>query len=136
MCLRRLQEMSSHLQELPSKHLMVSRHVLKTSSTRLQRNNCSSSKTSSRKKVTFNENVGITDHASGIRLLDYSKLAINLKNGDDVTIWRHGINVKYFWRCCVSRVKFSYWSKFHVNIITGSGATVGYLSRICEGPRN
>ena len=27
----------------------------------------------------------------------------------------------FFWRCFVSLVKFSYWSKFHVNIITGSG---------------
>ena len=29
--------------------------------------------------------------------------------------------VKIFWRCCVYLVKFSYWSKFHVNVITGSG---------------
>ena len=40
---------------------------------------------------------------------------------DDVTISRHDINVKFFWRCFVSLVKFSYWSKFHVNIITGFG---------------
>ena len=26
-----------------------------------------------------------------------------------------------FWHCFVSLVKFSYWSKFHVNFITGSG---------------
>ena len=26
----------------------------------------------------------------------------------------------FFWRCLVSLVKFSYWSKFHVNIIAGS----------------
>ena len=25
-----------------------------------------------------------------------------------------------FWRCFLSLIKFSYWSKFHVNIITGS----------------
>ena len=31
--------------------------------------------------------------------------------------WR---NQQFFWRCFVSLVKFSYWSKFHVNIITGS----------------
>ena len=30
--------------------------------------------------------------------------------------WR---NQQFFWRCFVSLVKFSYWSKFHVNIITG-----------------
>ena len=30
--------------------------------------------------------------------------------------------VKGFWCCFVSLVRFSYWSKFHVHIITGSGA--------------
>ena len=35
-------------------------------------------------------------------------------------VW-HDINVNFFWRCFVSLVKFSYWSKFHVNIITGFG---------------
>ena len=29
--------------------------------------------------------------------------------------------VKIFRRCCVYLVNFSYWSKFHVNVITGSG---------------
>ena len=29
----------------------------------------------------------------------------------------------FFWCCFVFLVKFSYWSKFHVNIITGSGVT-------------
>ena len=32
--------------------------------------------------------------------------------------WPHCL---IFWRCIVSLVKFSYWSKFHVNIFTGSG---------------
>ena len=27
----------------------------------------------------------------------------------------------FFWRCFVSLINFSYWSKFHVSIITGSG---------------
>ena len=57
---------------------------------------------------------------SGIRPPDCSKLAKNPKNDNDVTIFRHDVNVKFFWRCFVSLVKFSYWSKFHVNIITGS----------------
>ena len=39
--------------------------------------------------------------------------------------WRHNfghdVNVKVFWWCFVSIVNFSYWSKFHVNIITSSG---------------
>ena len=32
-----------------------------------------------------------------------------------------GKNVKCFWRFCVSLFNFSYWPKFHVRIITGSG---------------
>ena len=34
--------------------------------------------------------------------------------------FRHDVNVNLFWRCFVSLVKFSCWSKFHVNVITGS----------------
>ena len=30
----------------------------------------------------------------------------------------------FFWRCFVSLVKFSYWFKLHVNIITGSGIMI------------
>ena len=58
---------------------------------------------------------------SGIRPLDCSKLAKNLQNDNDVIIFRHDVNIKFFWRYFVSLVKFSYWSKFHVNIIVGSG---------------
>ena len=36
---------------------------------------------------------------------------------------------KSFWRCFVSHVKFSYWSKFHVNIITGSGIMTIFFIR-------
>ena len=58
----------------------------------------------------------------GIRSPDCSKLAKNpKKQNNDVTISRHDVNVKSLWNCFVSLVKFSYWSKFHVNIITGSG---------------
>ena len=32
-----------------------------------------------------------------------------------------------FWRCFVSFVKFSYWSKFHVNFITGPGVIPIYF---------
>ena len=49
------------------------------------------------------------------------KLAINLIKDNDVTICRHNVTVKNFWRCRVSLAKFSYWSIFHVNLITGSG---------------
>ena len=38
-----------------------------------------------RQKVTDNENVSFTDYTSGLRLLNYSKLAINSKNDNDVT---------------------------------------------------
>ena len=58
---------------------------------------------------------------SGIRPPDWSRLARNPKNNNDVIIFWHDVNVKFFWRCFVSLVKLSYWSKFHVNIITGSG---------------
>ena len=55
-----------------------------------------------------------------IRPSGCSKLAKTPKNDSDVTIFQHGVIVKIFRRCFVSLVKFSYCSKFHVNIITGS----------------
>ena len=30
----------------------------------------------------------------------------------------------FFWHCFVSLVKFSYWFKFHVSIVTGSGVVI------------
>ena len=54
------------------------------------------------------------------RLPDCYKLAINRKNDNNVTIFWHEVTVKFFWGCFVSLVKFSYWSKFNVNTITGS----------------
>ena len=72
---------------------------------------------------------------SGIRPPDCSKLAKNPKNDNDVTIFRHDVNVKFFWRCFVSLVKFSYWSKFHVNIITGSGVmTIFFCKGLTRNP--
>ena len=56
-------------------------------------------------------------YASGIRLPDCSRLAINWKNNNDLTTFRKFI--KFVWPCSISLVKFSYWPKFHVNIITG-----------------
>ena len=65
-------------------------------------------------------------YASGIRLPDCSKLAVNAKNDSSVVIFRRYRQL--FWRGFVSVVKFSYWSKFHVNIITGSGVmTVSFI---------
>ena len=60
-----------------------------------------------------------TDYTSVIRIP--SKLTINRKNDNDVTMCRYDVIVKLFWRCFVSLVKFSYCFKFHINIITGSG---------------
>ena len=43
--------------------------------------------------------------------------------------------VKFFWRCFISFVKFSYWSKFHVNIITGSGImTIFFYKGLTRNP--
>ena len=40
-----------------------------------------------------------------------------------------------FWRCFVSLVKFSYWSKFHVSIITGSGImTIFFYKGLTRNP--
>ena len=40
-----------------------------------------------------------------------------------------------FWRCFISLVKFSYWSKFHVNIITGSGImTIFFYKGLTRNP--
>ena len=69
--------------------------------------------------MTFNEKVSFTDYASGIRLPDCSKFAINWKNNNGVTICRDDVIAKLFWRHFVSLAKFIYWSKFHVNVITG-----------------
>ena len=72
-----------------------------------------------------------TDSASRIWLSDCSKLAINWKNINDVTIFRHDVIVKFFWRCFTSLVKFSYWYEFHVNFITGSGVmTISFNMRL------
>ena len=57
---------------------------------------------------------------SGVWFPDCSKLAINQNNNNDViNCWNYVIVI--FKCCCVSLVKFSYWSKFYVNKITGSG---------------
>ena len=75
------------------------------------------------------------DSASGVRPPDCSKSAKNPKNENDVTIFRHDVNVKFFWRCLVSLVRFSYWSKFHVNIITGSGImTIFFYKGLTRNP--
>ena len=51
-----------------------------------------------RYKVSFIENVRFTDCASWIRLPDCSKLAINQKNNNDVTVCQHNVIFKFFSR--------------------------------------
>ena len=46
---------------------------------------------------------------------------MNWINDNDVTIFRHDDIVKVFKNCFVSFIKLNYCSKFHVNVITGSG---------------
>ena len=60
-------------------------------------------------------------------LLDCSKFAVNWENDNGVTIFPHDAIVNFFWHCFVSLVRFSYWSKFHVNIITGSGVLTTFF---------
>ena len=75
--------------------------------------------------MTFNaNNLSFTNYTSRIRLPSGSKLAINRKNDNDITTCWHDIIFKICWRCFVFLVKFSYWFKFHVNIITGSGIMI------------
>ena len=53
-------------------------------------------------------------------------MTLNQKNGKDVTNYQHDVIV-IFWRCFVSRVRFTYWSKFHVDIATDSGVMINLL---------
>ena len=79
--------------------------------------------------------ISCTDYASGIWFLECSKLAINWKNSNEVTLFRQDIIIIFFWCCFVSLIKFSYWSKFHVNIITGSGVTtIFFYKRLTRNP--
>ena len=76
-------------------------------------------------KVTINQNVRFTDYASGISLPDNSRLAINWKNDNDITIFWHDVIIKIFWRSFFSFVKF------HVNTMAGSGVvTIFYYKRL------
>ena len=72
---------------------------------------------------------------SGIRPPVCSRLAKNPRNDNDVTIFRHDVIVKFFGNFFVFLVKFSYWSKFQVNIITGSGImTILFYKGLTRNP--
>ena len=46
--------------------------------------------------VIFVTNISFMDYASGIRLPDSSKLAVNWKNGNDIAIMRHDVIINIF----------------------------------------
>ena len=77
-----------------------------------------------RQKITINENVSFTDYALGIGLPHRSKLSINRRNDNDVTI-------SHFF---IFLVKFSYWSKFFFNIITGSRVITFFYKKLTRNP--
>ena len=63
------------------------------------------------------------------------QISHKLEDNKDVIIFRHDVIVNFFWRCFVSLIKFSCWSKFHVNIITGSGVMIIFLyKRLTRNP--
>ena len=81
------------------------------------------------------ENLSFIVYASGIRFSDGCKLAINWKKENDITIFWHDVTFNFIWRCLVFLVKFSYWSKFHVNIVTGSPAmTIFVYKKLTRNP--
>ena len=57
---------------------------------------------------------------SGIQLPECSKMVINQKSDNDITICWHDNVIKFSWCCFVSIVTLSYCSKFHVNVIACS----------------
>ena len=85
--------------------------------------------------VTINENVSFIDYTTRIQLPDCSKLATNWKNDNDVIICWHVVIVKFFWCCLASLISFSYFSKFHENIITVSGVmTIFFYKGFTRNP--
>ena len=55
----------------------------------------------------------------------------------DVTIFRHEVIDFFDVVCFAFLVKFSYWSKFHVNIITGSGdMTISFYRRFTKNGKS
>ena len=84
--------------------------------------------------MTIIINASFTDYVSGIWLLDCSKLVINQENNNDITICQHDIIINFL-TVFISFVKFSYWTMFHVNIITGSGVmTIFLYKRLTRNP--
>ena len=70
--------------------------------------------------MTINEKKGLTDYAFRIHLLDCSKFAINWKMAMTSQFFKMASWSIFFLMLFFSLAKLSYWSKFPVNIITGS----------------
>ena len=67
--------------------------------------------------------------------LDCSKLDVNQQNGNDVIIFWHDVIIRFFDVFFVSLVNFSYWCKFHIGIITGSGVkTISFYKQLTRYP--
>ena len=67
--------------------------------------------------------------------LDCSKLDVNQQNGNDVIIFWHDVIIRFFDVFFVSLVNFSYWCKFHISIITGSGVmTISFHKQLTRYP--
>ena len=63
------------------------------------------------------------------------QMVINQNNNNSVTIYQYDLIVKHFWRGFVSLAKFSYWFKFHVNIIIVSLVmTIFFYKRLTRNP--
>ena len=68
-------------------------------------------------------------------LMYWSELLKKSKNDNDVTVYQHDIIVKLFWRSRISLVKYSYWFKFHVNIISRFRViTIFTLKKLTRNP--
>ena len=86
-------------------------------------------------KVTITENITFADSVSAMRPPDCSKFAKNPKNDNNVTIFQHDVKINFVLICFISLVKFSYWSKSHINAITCSGImTIFFYKRLTRYP--
>ena len=57
-------------------------------------------------------------------------------DNDIINFWHVVVIINIFWRGFVSLAKFSYWSKFHVNIITVSGVmTIFFYEKLTRHPK-
>ena len=64
------------------------------------------------------------------------KFITNQKNDNDFTVCLHNFIVKFFLNCCGFLVNFSYWSKFYVNVITGSGVVTIFYEELTRNPES